>query len=482
MPARQLPFDGYIRVSKVNGRSGASYRSPSDQRAIIKRLAQEHGVRLGEIVQEEDVSGSKPVAERELGRLVQKVKDGQSGGLIVWNVKRYSRRMIDGLRTALDLMEAGGRIIGEDFAYEGTGATALLAMLLDQAEAEWQSRKAVFERSRDGHLDRGGYPGRAPEGYDRAEDGRLSKNGSLEGIRAAYDVRLGGGSWTKAAHALSEHGVGIGRWTTIGARNLLMRAIYKGQIGVKSDGTVVTIPALAIVTPSEWEKAQPSAGRRGRPDGGQALLSKGLLRCGGCGRALVANRTTVKETVYAYYTCRSGKAYCTEPARIKMEEAEGYLLGLAREVFLSKPGGYHAGRDRDPERITELEAAVADARREAAMRLRNAGMPEEEIPAATERLDPVRRAQDALDDELTARREALDPAAVARQLDAASLEEKRTLIGITLGPTTVLRGGGSIEERLSNPAIPTGDEPPALRATREERDAAAALAAVVAAA
>ena len=44
------PFDGYIRVSRVNGRAGNSYRSPGDQRTIIKDLAKQYGVTLSEIV------------------------------------------------------------------------------------------------------------------------------------------------------------------------------------------------------------------------------------------------------------------------------------------------------------------------------------------------------------------------------------------------------------------------------------------------
>src|SRR6266540_1084355 len=92
-----LPLDGYIRVSRVNGRSGESYRSPGDQRAVIERLAAAHGLTLGEVVIEEDVSGSRKIAQRELGRLVEKVEAGQSGGLIVWKVSRFSRSLLDGV-------------------------------------------------------------------------------------------------------------------------------------------------------------------------------------------------------------------------------------------------------------------------------------------------------------------------------------------------------------------------------------------------
>jgi DNA invertase Pin-like site-specific DNA recombinase len=76
MAEQKLPYDGYVRVSRKNGRSGASFLSPELQRQTIERLAKFHNVEIGEIVEEIDVKGSVPIEKRELGRLVQKVKDG----------------------------------------------------------------------------------------------------------------------------------------------------------------------------------------------------------------------------------------------------------------------------------------------------------------------------------------------------------------------------------------------------------------------
>src|SRR5262245_61995426 len=110
----KLPFDGYIRVSATAGRSGVSFISPDVQRETIKRLAAFHGVEVGEVVQELDVSGGKDIEARELGRLVRKVEAGESGGLLVWKVSRYSRSLLDGVTVAARIREAGGRIVGED--------------------------------------------------------------------------------------------------------------------------------------------------------------------------------------------------------------------------------------------------------------------------------------------------------------------------------------------------------------------------------
>lgn len=61
-----MQWDGYIRVSRVHGREGASFISPTVQRDAIERLATAKMVELGEVVEELDVSGAKPIDEREL--------------------------------------------------------------------------------------------------------------------------------------------------------------------------------------------------------------------------------------------------------------------------------------------------------------------------------------------------------------------------------------------------------------------------------
>ena len=76
MPAT---MDGYIRVSRVSGRAGESYISPKVQRDKITGWAKLHDVTLGQIVVEEDVSGAKPIEERELGELLKRVESGVKG-------------------------------------------------------------------------------------------------------------------------------------------------------------------------------------------------------------------------------------------------------------------------------------------------------------------------------------------------------------------------------------------------------------------
>jgi DNA invertase Pin-like site-specific DNA recombinase len=91
---QRMSFDGYIRVSDVAGRNGSSLISPTVQRETIERLALAKGLQLAEVVEELDVSGGKPIEERELGRLVRKVEQRESEGIVVWKLSRFSRSLL----------------------------------------------------------------------------------------------------------------------------------------------------------------------------------------------------------------------------------------------------------------------------------------------------------------------------------------------------------------------------------------------------
>jgi DNA invertase Pin-like site-specific DNA recombinase len=111
-----MGFDGYIRVSDTKGRSGERFLSPDIQRDTIRQLAKTKGVELNEpIVEELDVSGGKRVEDRKLGRLVERVERGESDGIVVWKLSRFSRSLLDAVETTKRITDAGGRLIAEDF-------------------------------------------------------------------------------------------------------------------------------------------------------------------------------------------------------------------------------------------------------------------------------------------------------------------------------------------------------------------------------
>ena len=91
-----MNFDAYIRVSRTGGREGDGFYSLDIQADVIGRLARANDLEIGETVQELNVSGGRATADRELERLVRKVEEGASGGVIAWKLSRFSRSLADG--------------------------------------------------------------------------------------------------------------------------------------------------------------------------------------------------------------------------------------------------------------------------------------------------------------------------------------------------------------------------------------------------
>jgi DNA invertase Pin-like site-specific DNA recombinase len=423
MAQQTLAFDGYIRVSKVAGRSGASYRSPGDQRATIDRLAKFHGLTLGEIVTEEDVSGSKKTTDRELGRLVQKVLDGESGGIIVWKVSRFSRNLVDGVTQVGAITHAGGRVIGEDLDTAQPMGKAMLGFLLGYAEEELDARRAGWKRAVDGAIERGVYVGATPVGFDRNEDSTLRRNKDAEAVRQVFLGRNRGRSWNMLASDLEAAEVktatGKDRWHMNSVRSLIQNPIYKGTL---VNGHEHFFAEYAIVTGDEWTTAQAKHAQAGPPrrDHGKWSLLSGLVICEGCAHRM---SPTKDARGYSYYRCQYRA--CDARARADADELEGLVVGEALGEFARRISIAGVGSETDVEKTTTLEDSLRRAK--AAER------------RAIARLDP----EDAEDAETL---EGL-AAEVESAKAALHIERKRSRRFPTIEEVTTILESGTVEEK-----------------------------------
>jgi DNA invertase Pin-like site-specific DNA recombinase len=102
-------LDAYIRVSKVAGRAGESFISPSVQRERIEAWAGLHGAELVWHEPELDVSGGRmdrPVFEKIMAR----VRAGETGGVVVAKLDRFARTLVGALGV-LEEFERQGAVL-----------------------------------------------------------------------------------------------------------------------------------------------------------------------------------------------------------------------------------------------------------------------------------------------------------------------------------------------------------------------------------
>jgi site-specific DNA recombinase len=363
-----MSYDGYIRISRVRGREGESFLSPDIQRESIARQAKSKGIEIGEIVEELDVSGGKAIAQRELGRLVAKVERGESEGLIVWKVSRYSRNQLDGIETAARIREAGGHIIGEDLDTSAPMGRPMLGFLLGWAEEEREHRRAGWNEAQGRAVARGVHvASRTPTGYRKREDGRLEPDHAAVGvIRDLFRRRVRGEGWTALAQFLDESGVrgpyDNSLWTAGAVSKIIKNRVYLGE--ARSGAHVNPDAHEPLVTRAEFEAAQGKT-TVANPRNGQGLLLSGLVRCQGC--RYVVKPDTMKDrdgSTVGLYRCRGRHAAgkCPAPATIMARILDPYI----EKRFLAAlgPNGPLAEASEASVAIEDAVALVQEAERE----------------------------------------------------------------------------------------------------------------------
>jgi site-specific DNA recombinase len=319
-----LPYSGYVRISRVGDRSGPSFISEDVQRDTVARLAAFHGIEVDEVVAETDVSGKTPIEERELGRLVAKVEAGDSGGLIVWKVSRFSRNLLDGVTVADRITRAGGRLIADDFDSSNAMGKAILGFLLGWSEEELDSRRAGWREAQRRAASRGAYPSRTPLGYRKDGEGRLVVDPKkADTVTRVFRMRAQGESLGECATVLDAPASSV--------RALLGNPAYLGRIDHGRGDTAIYVEGThpALTDERTWHLAQRGDGppqRTGSLKGKGLLL--GLITCAGCGHRLTMTASGPPDARVASYTCRKRRSgsVCTSPASARVDAVDALVL------------------------------------------------------------------------------------------------------------------------------------------------------------
>jgi len=349
-------FDGYIRVSDVKGRSGDRFLSPDIQADTIRRLAAGKGLELNEpIVEELDVSGGKRIEDRELGRLVERVERGESAGIIVWKLSRFSRNLQDCVNVTKRIKDAGGRLIAEDFDTANAGmANAMLGLLAGLAQDEREARQEGFEQARFRSIENGIYNGRAPFGYRKREDGRLEADkAEAKIVRKVFEQRAAGVPFSQVAR---ERG-----WSHSTARQILSNIAYRGV--ARSGAHVNQNAHPAIISRELWNAAQAGRVRQGAPPGETTRdrLLLGIARCAGCGKSLkVVRRKRADGSFVVSYFCKDAASErCPDRAFVHADELDAFVAEWFERALASAPrlvDVVSAGRELEQAQAEQAEA------------------------------------------------------------------------------------------------------------------------------
>jgi site-specific DNA recombinase len=332
-----LRLDGYVRVSRVGGREGEGYISPSVQREAIEAYAKELDGKVVAWHDDQDYSGGnteRPGFQAALERL----REDRTDGLVVMRVDRFARSVADGAAIVREIVEAEKTFAAcheriDPTTPEGkfmlTSFLANAELFLDRAKANWNTAKAKA-------VARGAHIGPTPIGYNRVEKGR-------ERAGCLVPDPLYGPAITELFRraASGEHGdTALARWMTERAprrggaswqssevRRWFGNRIYLGEIRY---GELLNPDAHEPLTDAAtWQAVQRAPGRQRRSREGSFLLA-GLVRCANCRYAMTGQRSGGAKGETPVYRCPD-RGRCDSPSVITAERLDGYVRELVLE-------------------------------------------------------------------------------------------------------------------------------------------------------
>jgi site-specific DNA recombinase len=453
-------IDVYARVSRASDERQRSVKGQVDDCA--GRLA-ERGLRPGKVHVDNSRSAWNPRVHRPgWDALMARLESGVTGGVIVFDLARFSRRPIEGERL-IAAAENGMLVLDSENDYDLTTANGKKHFRDQMAGAAYESDRLStrVKRGKKAKAMRG-EPNVSSRPFGFEADGVTIREDEAAILRDWTARFLAGESQdaliaeAKASGVLTSYGK---PWTRAGLRQVLSRARNAGLI-VHRGAVVGHLPGEPLIPLDEWERVQAmyAARRNGRP-ASTLYLCSGIALCGLCGHRLNGRpRANMKPyedgKVRRQYWCSPSTGGCGRIA-IDQRGLDEHAAALTLAILSDRrhAGAIENAARRAAEQAGTLDESIAEIEHlatELAGRLGRLEIDLDRYDAATKPLD--RRLA-----ELRAKRDAL-PTADAAVIDTAASRqewERRWNAADTTEQRALLRMALRGRPLLVNPADPT---------------------------
>lgn len=414
------------RVSRIAGRSGASFMSPEMQAESMERFAAMHGIDIIEWVDENDGGtrdASGGTVEREgLMHALAQCEHGNADGILVAKVDRFARTVTGGLAVINKLEDierdlvaaAEGVIVGDEKAT----ATDKMVRTLWLTLAQWQRDMLTeqWEATRERHIDAGVH-NVEPYGYRKGADRKLKPVAEEKPfVLMAFELRAAGEGWQRITEKLNAAGAPMRErklkgktvkapgFTHARIASIIENRTYLGE--VRSGEFVNTNAHEAIVPLDLFERANAAKGVH-KSGKAETYALTGLVRCASCGvRMRGATQTSTSNGKrIRYYSCRRYHSFgtCPAPASLNADVLEALVIERFEREYLTdgiNMVGTDAtdGIDVAKRQLDAAEAEVRDFLTSASARALKSVSVELWEEGLAERTDAVSAAQKALTD------------------------------------------------------------------------------------
>ena len=366
---RAKPVDIYARVSELK-RNQKREPPTEGQVAVCRVRLAELSLTEGKVLVDLDRSAWNPAVKREAwDELMYRLERGVSGGVIVFDLERFSCQPKDGERM-IELAASGLLVLDSESEYDLRTPNGKKAFRDAINAAVYYSDRLSTRSARGKKLKAmSGEPNGSARPFGFEADLITVREDEASILRDLTARFLAGQTQDALIAELNARGIttSYGKlWTRAGLRQVLTRERNCGRIiytDPKSGITSVVghMPGEPIVSEDDFDAviAMYTARRRGRPNSWHYLCA-GIARCGveGCGRPLYGRpRNNVKPypdgAVNRQYWCPKGHGGCGRIA-IDQRALDEAATALAIEILA------------DPRHADAVEAAAREIESEAA--------------------------------------------------------------------------------------------------------------------
>ena len=354
MKQKQYIAGLYYRLSQEDERQGESV-SIDNQRAILRKYAEEHGFEIhGEYI-DDGVSGTT-FQRPEVQRLLDDAKTGVINTIIVKDLSRFGRNYI----------EVGQYV---DYVFPAFG---IRFIAIHAANTSKKIRAVLKSNAKDGKY----HARKAPYGYVKSDTEKKTPVIDEEAaavVKRIFEMRASGLSPHKIADTLNEENIpnpskysmdkyGIvgkrnhfGLWSFCAVNSILNNPTYLGHMAQQrwssvsyknhkrykkdeSEWVVVHNTHEAIITQELWDKVrevEKSVAQGRKTKRGYTHPLSGFLFCADCGGKMKLNYINRNGKIDFNFNCgnhmRIGKAYCFSHF-IQAKDIEAIVLNDIREM------------------------------------------------------------------------------------------------------------------------------------------------------
>lgn len=363
-------LDVYARVSRLGDERQRSTEGQVDDCTI---LVEDRGAQVGEVHVDSGRSAWNPRVKRPgWDRLMQRLEEGLTRGVIVWDLARFSRRPIEGERL-IAAAERGLTVLDSEGEYDLTSPSGKKAFRDQLSTAAYESDR-LSTRVKRGKRKKAaaGEPNVSTRPFGFEPDGVTIRESEADIIRDLTTRVLAGESQDALIIELNGRGIATSYgkpWTRAGLRQVLTRPRNAGRV-VHLGAVVSSLPGEPILDGEVFDRlvAMYAARRRGRPVS-DAYVCSGTVRCGLCEHILTGRpRANMKPypdgSVRRQYWCQP-RAQGGGCGRISVDQRElDRHVGALVVAILSDPrhaAAVEAAARTVGERRRKLDAEIAEA-------------------------------------------------------------------------------------------------------------------------